>query len=328
VLFGEDEFSLHQSLQEIKRGMGDQSALATNTAVLSGKQLTLDQLRNVCETVPFLAERRLVIVEGLLERFEPGTRSASKKRKKPLPDQRDERKSLVAYIDRIPDFTTLVLVDGKIGSRNLLLADLSAKAKVRSFPLLKDIKLRQWIVRQVKESGGSISPQATDLLARYVGGNLWIMANEIEKLALFAGGCRIGEEDIRAVVSYAQEANVFAMVDAILEFKGSEAVRLMRKLLQQGAAPAYLLVMLSRQTRMIVRMRELIGQGKAKTEIQGKLGLSSDFVLRKVSDQAGRYSLARIIEVYHKLLEADLSIKAGRFDGELALNILVAELCR
>jgi DNA polymerase-3 subunit delta len=197
-----------------------------------------------------------------------------------------------------------------------------------SFPLLKESRLHQWIEKCVGEKGGSISPQAVDLLTRFVGGNLWIMANEIDKLVLFTLGRRIEEEDIRRVVSYVQEANVFAMVDAILEFKAGVAEQLLEQLLQQGATPAYLLAMLSRQVRMIVRVKDLKSQGKSEAEIQNKLALASDFVLRKTSEQAGRYSLARLKGVYHKLLEADLAIKTGRLEPELALNILIAELCQ
>ena len=327
VLFGEDDFSLHQSLEGIKKSMGDQTALATNTAILDGQKVTLDELRHVSETVPFLAEGRLVIVEGLLGRSEPRGKSVPRK-KKSSTDRQTEYKSIAGYLGQIPDFTTLVLVDGKINNRNPLLEELSAKAEVRAFPLVRGTKLRQWIQQRVVEVSGSITPPAADLLAGFVGSNLWIMANEIDKLILFTAGRSIEEKDVRTVVSYAQEANVFAMVDAILEFRAGEAEKLLRQLLQQGAAPAYLLVMLSRQAQRIVRIKEMGKQGKSKTEIQGRLGLTSDFALRKALEQAGRYSLVRLKEVYHRLLEADLSIKTGRFDGELALNILIAELCQ
>lgn len=326
VLLGEDDFSLRQSLEEIKRNTGDQTTLAANTTVFEGPQVTLDQLKTVCETMPFLAERRLVIIHGLLERFE--TKSKSSRGKASVSSQQNEYKSLGEYIAKIPDSTILVLIDSKIKSKNPLFSELSAKAKVMSFPLLRDTELRQWIQKHVREKSGSISPQAVDLLVRFVGGNLWIMSNEIDKLVLFTSGRRIEEEDIRLVVSYAQEANVFAMVDAILEFKAGIAEQLLQQLLQRGAAPAYLLVMLSRQVQIIVRTKELKSQGKSKMEIQNKLALSLEFVLRKALEQADRYSLARLKEVYHKLLEADLSIKTGKYDAELALNILIVELCQ
>jgi len=329
VLHGEDDFSLRQALEEIKRGIGDEVTSATNTTVLDGQQVTVDQLQAICAAMPFLAEKRLVIINGLLERFEPKAKSGRRKKNGSTSARQDEYKRLGEYLLQVPESTVLVLIDSRIirGS-NPLLRQLSSRAKVMSFPLLRDVKLRQWIQKRVAEKGGSISPQAVDLLVRYVGGNLWIMANEVDKLVLFASGRRIEEGDVRQVVSYAQEASVFAMVDAILEFRAGTAEQLLQQLLQQGAAPAYLLVMLSRQVRMIVRVKELSRQRKSEMEIQDKLELASEFALRKTLEQASRYSLARLKEVYHRLLEADLWIKTGKYDAELALNILIAELCQ
>jgi len=328
ILLGQDDFSLTHSLEEIKKSIGDQTLLAANTATLDGQQITLDQLRTVCETVPFLAERRLVIVTGLLERFESKDKSSRRAKNTRITNQQDNYKSLAAYITKIPDSTILVLIDSKVGSNNPLFKELSARAEVKSFPLLRDTKLRQWIQRYVAKEGGSISPQAVNLIAKLVGSNLWTMANEINKLLLFTSGRRIEEEDVNLVVSCAQEANVFTMVDAILGFKAKVAEQSLQQLLQRGAAPAYLLVMLSRQVQLIVRARELRNQKKPETEIQNKLGLTSEFALRRTLEQADRYPLERLKQLYHTLLEADLSIKTGRYDAELALNILIAELCQ
>jgi len=328
ILSGQDDYSLGESLEEIKRVIGDQALLAANTTTLDGQQITLDQLRTVCETLPFLAERRLVIVKGLLERFEPRDKSSRRKKITRVTNHQNEYKSLVTYISRLPDSTILVLIDGRITSKNPLFGELSARAKVKTFPLLRGTRLQQWIQKHVMEAGGAISPQALDLLAKLVGGNLWIMANEINKLILFSSSRRIEEEDVKIVVSYAQQASVFAMVDAILEFKVGLAEQSLHQLLQRGASAAYLLVMLSRQVRMIVRVKELKNQGKSEIEIRNKLGLTSEFAWHKTTEQAERYPLGRIKEVYRKLLEADLSIKTGKYEGDLALNILIAELCQ
>jgi len=328
ILSGQDDYSLSESLKEIKRGIGDQPLLAANTTTLDGQQMTLDQLRTVCETLPFLAERRLVIVKGLLERFEPRGRPSHRKKNTRATNHQNEHKSLATYISQLHDSTILVLVGGRITSKNPLLSELSAKARVKSFPLLRGTRLRQWIKRHITEEGGTISTQAVALLAKLVGSNLWTMVNEINKLILFTSGRSIEEADVKMVVSHTQQDSVFAMVDAILEFKVGLAEQLLHQLLQRGASSAYLLVMLSRQARMIVRVKELKSQRKSEVEIRNKLGLTSEFVWHKTTEQAERYPLERIKEVYYKLLEADLSIKTGKYDGELALNILVAELCR
>jgi len=328
ILTGDDDFSLARSLEEIKRGIGDQSLLMANTTSLDGRQVTVDQLRTVCETVPFLAEKRLVIIQGLLGRFEPQSKPRRRKKTAPLTDKDSEYKSFADCLSSVPDSTVLVLIDGRIKNNNPLLKQLSPKAKVRSFLVLKDDRLRQWIKNEVAEQGASISPEAVDLLAKLVGGNLWIMTSEINKLALFTAGRRIEVEDIKAIVSSAQETNVFAMVDAILDFKAGVGEQLLEQLLQIGASPAYLLVMLSRQIRMIVQARELRRLGKPEAEIQNRLGLTSEFAWRKTLEQAQRYPLERLREAYNKLLETDLAIKTGKYEGGLALNLLIAELCQ
>ncbi len=326
ILWGEDDFSINRSLEEIKQGLGDQALLATNTATFDGQQLTLDQLKGVCETAPFLAEKRLVIIQGLLGRFEARSKTRGQRKRPPPKEAAGEDRALAAYLTNVPESTVLVLTDGRLKGTNLILKQLSAGAEVRTFPILREDRLHQWIKREVAEQATTISPQAVELLAKLVGGNLWVMSSEINKLALFASGRRIEEEDVKAVVSSAGEASVFAMVDAILDFKVGVAELLLEQLLNRGASSAYLLAMLSRQVRLIVLAKELRRQRKAEEEIQSQLGLAP-FPLRKTLEQAQRYPLERLVQVYHKLLEADLSIKTGKFEGGLALNLLIAELC-
>jgi DNA polymerase-3 subunit delta len=328
ILTGQDDFSRSEALTEIKKGIGDPALLAANTTVLDGVQLTLEQLRSVCETAPFLAERRLVIIEGLLGHFEAKGRPARQRKVKTATKQPAEYKQWADYLGSVPESTTVVLVDDGLKSSNPLFRELSAMAEVKSFPLLGKASLRQWVEKVVGEVGGKISPGAADLLAQVVGSDLWTMKHEISKLVLFASGRSIEEDDVKKLVSYVQQINVFNMVDAIFEFRTGMAGESLKQLLDKGAAPAYLLVMLSRQIRMIARIKGLQNQGKSEAEIQNRLGLTSEFAFRKTLKQANRYPWGRIREVYHRLLKTDLSIKTGKYDGELALNILIAELCR
>jgi len=323
ILLGEDEYSRHQALEGIKASIGDASAIAANTTLFTGSQLALGELRNACETVPFLAEQRLIIVEGLLGRFEPGDRSKQRKKSEP----RKGYGEIAACLRQLPDFSTVVLTDGKIGNRNPLFKELSPVAKVSNFPLLRGKELQSWISRRVAAGRGTISSRAVDLLARFVGGNLWIMVNEIDKLLLFTAGRSIEEADVVTMVSYVQEANVFKLVDAIIESRATAAGQWLQQLLQQGAAPAYLLVMLARQVRLMVMVKELQKKRRPRIEIQRALGVTHDAIYQRLLEQAARYSLVRLKEVYHHLLEADLAIKTGRYDSELALTIMVAELC-
>jgi DNA polymerase-3 subunit delta len=312
ILFGADDFSLREELEKIKAGLGDRDSLASNTTIFDGQRLGLNQLMDACMAMPFLGSYRLIIVDGLLGRFggDAGEWVALKKR-----------------VADISPTTVLVLVEGEIKRDNALLKMLSPLASVKEFPVLKGAALGRWIEKRVKQEGSNISPQAVRLLASLVGENLWVLASEIEKLLLYTSGRRIGEGDVKAVVSYARETSVFAMVDALVEGKAPKAASLLHQLLQQGASAPYLIVMITRQLRMLVQAKELSQRGASMADIKGRLGLTSDYVLTKALEQSNRYSMKRLEQIYRRMLETDLSIKKGVWKGDIALDLLVAELC-
>lgn len=329
ILSGQDDFSITQALDILKKDMGDAETLAMSTTTLEGQQLTVEELKTVCETMPFMLGKRLVIVNGLLGRYETGGRSRRQTKTARKNKKQDEAGVFIDYLSGgIPDTTVLVLTEGVITEGNPLFAALSRKATVRSFSLPGDVKLGEWIQKRVKEEGGTISPKAVQLLTRMVGSNLWVMANEVNKLVLYAEGRKIEEEDVKAVVGVSHQTTVFNLTDAILEFRAEQAERMLQQQFLAGVAPVYLLFMLSRQVNQIVRAKELVRHRKNNREIQGILGMKSEWQVKKTLEQANRYSLPRLKEVYQKLLETDISIKTGKFDAELALNMLVAELCR
>jgi len=312
ILFGADDFSLREELERIKDSLSDRESLASNTTVFEGHQVKLNQLMDACMAMPFLGSHRLIIVLGLLSRFD-----------------KDEGE-WIALKDRaasMPQTTVLVLVDGQIKRDNVLLKGLAPLASVKEFPLLKWEALREWIQRRVKEGKGTISPQAVRLLASLVGDNLWVLASEVEKLLLYASGRRIEEGDVKEVVSYAREASVFTMVDSRIEGRAATAASMLHQLLQEGATAPYLVVMITRQLRLLLQAKELSQQGFSVSEIKARLGLASDYTLTKALGQSRRYSVKRLEQVYRKLLETDLSIKRGIWKGDLALDLLVAELC-
>ncbi len=326
ILAGPDDFSLNQALRDIKNGLGDPAALETCTTVLEGQRLSADELKNVVETVPFLAEKRLAVIYGLIERFESSSRSDRPRGGKA--GQQDPT-PFVSCLSSLPDTTVVIMVESEAPDlAKGRFKDLASKAQVKMFPLLKEPRLKPWVQKRVTDLGGAISPAAVDALVQLVGSNLWAVANEVDKLAAFAAGRRIEEADVRTLVGYTQEVSVFSMIDAILEFRAESAGQILQKLLGQGAAPAYLLFMLDRQFRMIVRAKDMKAQGKPDGLIQSKLGLFNDFAFRRTMEQSARYSLERLRQIYDQLLEADVSMKTGRYEGELALELLVAELCQ
>lgn len=321
ILCGEDEFSIAGALEKIKEKACSKELRDLNTTCLDGADLSLNQLNAVCESVPFLSEKRLVIVEGLLGRFEITDKAPGKT------SQQVQCQQIAECIGKVPPSTVLVLVDGiKIKDSNPLLKAIGSRAEVHAYPKKNAAELRQWILERVSIEGGNISPAGVKLLAELAGGNLRSLSNEIKKLVLFASGRAITEQDIKSVVSEAQEADVFALIDAVFDGRIGIAEQILQQLLERGVAPSHFLTMLSRQLRMIVLAKELKSQGKSSAEIKGRLGITWEFILRKVLQQVDKYSMEYLKLIYRKLLETDLAIKTGKYSDELALDLLIAEL--
>jgi DNA polymerase-3 subunit delta len=324
ILYGQDDFSLNQAVERIKAGLGDRETVATNTTRLEGKQLTLGELRNKCDAAPFLSPHRLIIVDGLLGRFEvKQSRPRSNKRKSR--DGLGEWENLDSYIEQMPETTVLVLVDEEVKGNNPLLERLSPLSEVTTFPLLKGKELKNWIRGRVKAEGGNITPQAVNVLAELIGGDLWAMNGEIQKLLLYSQGRPVSEDDVRQLVSHVQEANIFALVDAVAEGRTELAQLILHRLYDDGVPPTYILVMITRQFRLIAQAKGL-EKGLSRLQIQDRLGLKASYSLDKTLGQAKLYDFEGVKRAYDKLLETDLAIKTGKFSDKLALELLVTEL--
>ncbi|MEX0801173.1 MAG: DNA polymerase III subunit delta [Dehalococcoidia bacterium] len=318
VLYGKDSFSLREKLDALRASLDPDGALATNTIVLDGRKTSAAEVMGACDTVPFLGSHRLVIVEGLLSRV-GGRRGAE------ASSEAAAWQPLGEYAGRIPESSHLVLIDGDVSAGNPLLAALKGEAEVQEFKPPKGRAIQEWIQRRAAARGVKLAPGAVRLLADFVGDDLWTLAGEIEKLSLYAGDATVTEDDVRALVASVRETSVFHLVDAIVEGRSAAAVRLLRNMFQQDKAAPYVLAMIERQLRLIAVAREMLDRGEGSGRIGRELGLPP-WALDRLVDQAGSYSAARVRAAFERLLEADLQVKRGVYDPELALELFVYDL--
>lgn len=324
LFHGEDEFSRSETLAALKEKMGDPSLAELNTTVFDGSKVTLGELQHACGSVPFMAERRLVIVDGLLTRLESkgkeGTLSAW---------QKEYLEELTQYLKRLPETTRLIFVEDKSISESnpvhrLALAD--ERGHVKEFKPPQGSKLNRWIKERVRKKGGQINPAAVEELGAFVGNDLRLLDQEIEKLVVYVDQARpISEDDVRVLVSYVREANIFEMADALGQRDGQRAAKLLHQLLDEGKHPLALLGMIVRQFRIMIQVKELNERGLSQQDIAARLGLHR-FVVKKAVRQAMNFSMELLEAIYRKLLETDVAIKTGQMDEVLALDILVVGL--
>ena len=313
--------------------MGPPEVLEANSHTLSGSRINLAEMTTICNAMPFLAEYRLVVVEGLLSQAEPreGRRrpDTSASRGASTGSGRSSRSAwegLPHYIEEeMPPSTLLVFLEGSLSKRNSLFQKLQPIAQVQELPTPSGEGLARWVRNRVAEKGAQITPGAIRLLTQLVGGNLRTADNELEKLTLYARDRAIEEGDVRLLVSQAREASIFSAVDALLEGRPAVALQLMHRLRDDGAEFPYIVAMIARQLRLTTLARDLIDRNHGEKDIGNRLGISRDFALRKTIEQSRKHSRSSLEWLYRSLLEADLAVKRGRLEQDLALELLVSE---
>jgi DNA polymerase-3 subunit delta len=325
LLHGEDDYSRSSELAGMKAKLGDPSMVDLNTIVLDGQTAALDELMEACDTVPFLAERRLVIVKDLATRFERKSAPASEASEA----EKTFLQRLRDYLGRLPATARLVFLESRSISKTNPIRKLvrdSEHGHERKFAPPRGAALNRWIADRVRERGGQIEPAAIRLLSAFVGNDTRLLDNEIDKLLTYVNGERpISEEDVRLLVSYVQEADVFEMVDALGRRDSRTAMGILRRLLDNGQAPLYLLHMITRQFRILLRVKQLQARGTSTTDIKGLLGLHP-YVVEKMVKQSPNFSIPQLEDIYHRLLEIDVAIKTGEMEPPIALGIFVTEI--
>lgn len=295
--------------------------LEANSHRFDAPDARFDEVRAACESIPFLAEHRLVHVRGLLSLFEPDRRRGRSSSPERLVKEWSQMGDMAAHM---PPTTMLVLTDGKITGRNSLLGKLRTHATVKEFPPLKGEVLNRWAKGKVAELGASITPGALGLLSQWVGGDQRVISTELQKLALYATGRSITEQDIRTLVPQVSEANIYAAVDALVEGRTAPGVQAIQRLRADGTGFSEIAARLGEQLRRVMLAKEVLANGGKEADIREKLNIQYDFIVRRVVQQAQRTPQSRLEYLYASLLDADLAIKRGRLDEDLALDLLLS----
>jgi DNA polymerase-3 subunit delta len=331
LYYGRDDFSLREAYDELRAALDTDGLLATNTTELAGRGLKPAELIQHATALPFLAEARVVVVDGLLSSLGGG--QAVLRTWEPL----------LELLPELPPTNHLVLLEplNKELTRNFgrsaLLGALReiAGADVQDFPELRayarynesESPVGEWARRRAASTGVQIEPAALTELEELVGANLWILASEIAKLGQYAGERAVTREDVRLLTPEASEAGIFDVVDSVVEGRSAQALLLIRKMLEQGTdTPARIQGMIARQVRHLVRATELLEQGADRSAVMEATGVRPKFPLDKLLRQARSTDRRAVEQALREIERSDNDVKTGKTDDVLALELLVMRL--
>jgi DNA polymerase-3 subunit delta len=336
LYYGPDSLSRAEALNELKKSLDGDGMLSANTTVLDGAVVSPEELRNHCNTVPFLASTRLLIVPGLIKRTERSRRGRQDPQASEAADTAEDREQsdglpawrfLREFAEQMPSSTELVLVDDDVSPGNQFIKDMKPVAEVRQFPLPDRNQLPDWIRARALSKGLDLSGRVASQIAEVVGPDLWGLDNELEKLATFAAdGAAVGESELLPMLTISRSQSVFAFCDQIVEGRRAAALTSLARLLADGESPQYLLSMVTRQLRLITLAREGSEERLNPAQLMDRLDTRSQYVVDKTLQQARRFSLPLLRRCYQRMVQADLDTKTGIYDADVALELLVADL--
>lgn len=334
LVHGEDDFGRAQWLAEIKQKVAEDEAMASlNTVTLDGQKLTAEELESNCAAVPFLADRRLVIVEGLASRLEPkdgqGRTDATETGRRGSRGGVDKR--LVDYLAELPPTTDLVLSEGRrIAPTNpFYQAVEAAKGCIVALhpPRPDSPEMRDWLLARARHHGVQLAGDAVDTLLAFGGNNLRLLDVELAKLATYADGRVLTADDVHRLVASAREASIFDAMDAVGRRDTRRALRTLHAMLDEGESAQYLLYMVIRHVRTLIEARDALERGVPAFALADVLKVHR-FVAQKAAEQARNFSLAGLLALHAQLVELDWASKTGRVEPEAALDTFVATLGR
>jgi DNA polymerase-3 subunit delta len=220
--------------------------------------------------------------------------------------------------------------------KNELYKYLTKQKYVQHFKLLSNTEVINWAKKEVEARGGKISQQAVRELTSLLGSDLWQINNEIDKLLsyklgkeekLVAGGepAMIEFEDVKTLVRGSFDENIFALTDAIGNGNKSLAIKLFDEQVEAGLTDSYLITMIIRQFKIIMQIKEALEQGNTSRKIINLLKLHP-FVVQKGIGQARNFSQPIVKNILNQLIEIDASMKTGKGETKVMLNILMARL--
>ncbi|MGC9358902.1 MAG: DNA polymerase III subunit delta [Anaerolineae bacterium] len=322
VLHGDEEYLKAERVADLRSRVAGDATGGLNVSELDGRSTTVLEVLNASRAMPFLAERRLVIVYGLLEQLAKGGQSRA-----------EELQSLVEGLETLPDTARLLLVEDTKLSASHPVIKLAARCDAGHelvYSKLEGAKLEAWVTARAQSKGTGITPSAARLLIRDTRGDLRQLDSWLEVLAASVGYRRsIDDEAVREHVPVAREAEIFDLVDSIGLRQTDRALEQVRILLDEGRHPLQMLSMIARQVRMLITVSEQSKRGVATADVLRQLGLRPTYtgLYRKLHEQSRRFRLAELEQLQREVVALDYAIKTGQVEPEVGLQTLVVQAC-
>ena len=305
LLYGTEAYLKKQYKDKLKNAMAAPDD-NMNFTTFEGKNINPKEVIDLAETLPFFADRRVILIE------DSGFFKSS-------------CEDLAEYLTQVAPATHFIFVEEEVDKRSKMYKTIKNNGKIVEFSAQSEELLTRWILTRLKKEGKNITGSVMQLFLSRTGTDMGNIDRELEKLICYAlDRDVITAEDVMAVATEQTTNKIFEMVNAIAEHNQRKALDLYYDLLTLKEPPMRILFLLAKQFRQLLLVKEYTEEGVAQPEMASRLGVPS-FVVRNIASCARSYRISELRQAVTDFVDAEEAVKTGRLQDVLSVELLIVK---
>ena len=305
LLYGEEAYLKKQYKDKLTKAMLPESD-TVNYAYYEGKGTNPAELIDLAETMPFFADRRLIVVEnsGFFKNATP---------------------ELADYIKNMPETACFIFVESEVDKRGKMYKAVKDKGRAVEMGRQDEKTLLYWLAGMVKKEGKQIKESTARYLVAKTGTDMENLEKEMEKLFSYTlGQTEITVQDVDEICTTQVTNKIFDMVEAVAAKQQKQALDYYYDLLALKEPPMRILYLLARQFKLLMEVKELSGRGYDKPQIAKTAGLHP-FVAGKYIKQCRSFSKEELRSIMEEAANTEEMVKTGRLNDRMSVELFIVK---
>ncbi len=303
LLYGEEAYLKKQYKDKLKNAMAAPDD-TMNFAAYEGKDTNPKEIIDLAETLPFFADRRVILIEN--SGFFKGACD-----------------DLAEYLGEPSPSTNFIFVEEEVDKRSKLYKAVKNNGKIVEFGTQSEELITRWILSRLKKEGKNITGNVMQLFLSKTGTDMGNIDRELEKLICYTMDKDVIEAaDVEAITTEQTTNKIFDMVNAIAEHDQKKALDLYYDLLTLKEPPMRIMYLITRQFQILLNIKDMSGRGFDQNTIAQKAGVPP-FAVRRNQAQAKGFTMEQLKQALRDGVEFEESVKTGRMNDQMAVELFI-----
>ncbi|MBQ8638716.1 MAG: DNA polymerase III subunit delta [Lachnospiraceae bacterium] len=306
LLFGEETYLVRSYKEQLKQAISGEDTM--NFSYFEGKGVSLEAVSDLAMTMPFFAERRLILLDGT--GLFKGT----------------VQDGWIDLVKLLPETCHLVFVESEVDKRNRLYKAVGSCGYCGELQRQSDRDLKRWIVSGLSRQNLGITSDALELFLQKTGDDMENIRMEMEKLASYCMGCEgVTSADVEAICTERITNRIFEMTQAVSEGNQTKALELYYDLLALKEPGMRILFLIARQMNQLLCVKEMMAGGGTKDSIASNMKLRP-FIAGKLMTQARRFSVKQLRSCVELCVSLEEAVKSGNMNDQIAVEMVLMSI--